>query len=198
MLETWGIILDKLDEESLENVTKKETDPDMHKTYSGFAGSKLLYSEDGKSVKGVITNDIGLDKNNKPKDSFEPGMEFHAKIVLLAKGCHGSLSKMAIERFNSREGKDPQTYGLGIKEVWRVKEDVHEPGKVLHTLGWPLNRDTYGGSWMYPLEDNLVSLGLVVGLDYPNPYLSPYQEFQRLKHHPPFSKVLEGGECLGY
>ncbi|POW22421.1 hypothetical protein PSHT_01259 [Puccinia striiformis] len=166
--------------------------------YSGFAGSKLLYSEDGKSVKGVITNDIGLDKNNKPKDSFEPGMEFHAKIVLLAEGCHGSLSKMAIERFNLREGKDPQTYGLGIKEVWRVKEDVHEPGKVLHTLGWPLNRDTYGGSWMYHLEDNLVSLGLVVGLDYPNPYLSPYQEFQRLKHHPLFSKVLEGGECLGY
>ncbi|POW16537.1 hypothetical protein PSTT_01318 [Puccinia striiformis] len=166
--------------------------------YSGFAGSKLLYSEDGKSVKGVITNDIGLDKNSKPKDSFEPGMEFHAKIVLLAEGCHGSLSKMAIERFNLREGKDPQTYGLGIKEVWRVKEDVHEPGKVLHTLGWPLNRDTYGGSWMYHLEDNLVSLGLVVGLDYPNPYLSPYQEFQRLKHHPLFSRVLEGGECLGY
>ncbi|KAI9613941.1 hypothetical protein H4Q26_009795 [Puccinia striiformis f. sp. tritici PST-130] len=157
--------------------------------YSGFAGSKLLYSEDGKSVKGVITNDIGLDKNSKPKDSFEPGMEFHAKIVLLAEGCHGSLSKMAIERFNLREG---------IKEVWRVKEDVHEPGKVLHTLGWPLNRDTYGGSWMYHLEDNLVSLGLVVGLDYPNPYLSPYQEFQRLKHHPLFSRVLEGGECLGY
>ncbi|KAI9623507.1 hypothetical protein KEM48_009402 [Puccinia striiformis f. sp. tritici PST-130] len=133
--------------------------------YSGFAGSKLLYSEDGKSVKGVITNDIGLDKNNKPKDSFEPGMEFHAKIVLLAEGCHGSLSKMAIERFNLREGKDPQTYGLGIKEF---------------------------GDWMYHLEDNLVSLGLVVGLDYPNPYLSPYQEFQRLKHHPLFSKYRIG------
>ncbi|KAI9623501.1 hypothetical protein KEM48_009395 [Puccinia striiformis f. sp. tritici PST-130] len=164
MLETWGIILDKLDEESLENVTKKETDPDCI---------------DGKSVKGVITNDIGLDKNNKPKDSFEPGMEFHAKIVLLAKGCHGSLSKMAIERFNSREGKDPQTYGLGIKEVWRVKEDLD-----------------------VSLEDNLVSLGLVVGLDYPNPYLSPYQEFQRLKHHPPFSKSIPkltfpGGALIG-
>jgi len=166
--------------------------------YSGFAGAKLLYSEDGKAVRGVVTNDIGLDRAGRPKESFEPGMEFHAKTVLLAEGCHGSLSKMAIERFKLREGKDPQTYGLGIKEVWRVKDDVYEPGKVLHTLGWPLNRDTYGGSWMYHLEDNLVSLGLVVGLDYPNPYLSPYQEFQRLKHHPLFSKVLEGGECLAY
>ncbi|KNZ49151.1 electron-transferring-flavoprotein dehydrogenase [Puccinia sorghi] len=166
--------------------------------YSGFAGANLLYSEDGKAVRGVVTNDIGLDRAGRPKESFEPGMEFHAKTVLLAEGCHGSLSKMAIERFKLREGKDPQTYGLGIKEVWRVKDDVHEPGKVLHTLGWPLNRDTYGGSWMYHLEDNLVSLGLVVGLDYPNPYLSPYQEFQRLKHHPLFSRVLEGGECLAY
>ncbi|EFP81835.2 electron-transferring-flavoprotein dehydrogenase [Puccinia graminis f. sp. tritici CRL 75-36-700-3] len=166
--------------------------------YSGFAGAKLLYSDDGKAVRGVITNDIGLDRSGKPKESFEPGMEFHAKTVLLAEGCHGSLSKMAIERFKLRDGKDPQTYGLGIKEVWRVKDDVYEPGKVLHTLGWPLQRDTYGGSWMYHLEDNMVSLGLVVGLDYPNPYLSPYQEFQRLKHHPIFSKVLEGGECLAY
>jgi electron-transferring-flavoprotein dehydrogenase len=146
--------------------------------YSGFAGANLLYSEDGKAVRGVVTNDIGLDRSGRPKESFEPGMEFHAKTVLLAEGCHGSLSKMAIERFKLREGKDPQTYGLGIKEVWRVKDDVYEPGKVLHTLGWPLKRDTYGGSWMYHLEDNLISLGLVVGLDYPNPYLSPYQEFQ--------------------
>ncbi|WAQ88817.1 hypothetical protein PtA15_10A237 [Puccinia triticina] len=166
--------------------------------YAGFAGAKLLYSEDGQAVRGVITNDIGLDRAGRPKDSFEPGMEFHARTVLLAEGCHGSLSKMAIERFKLRDGKDPQTYGLGIKEVWRVKDDVYEPGKVLHTLGWPLQRDTYGGSWMYHLEDNLVSLGLVVGLDYPNPYLSPYQEFQRLKHHPLFSRVLEGGECLAY
>jgi electron-transferring-flavoprotein dehydrogenase len=166
--------------------------------YPGFAGAQLLYTEDGSAVKGVVTNDIGLDKNYKPKDQFEPGMEFHAKVTLIAEGAHGSLSLKAIKKFNLREGKDPQTYGLGIKEVWRIKEEKWQPGKVVHTLGWPLDRHTYGGSWMYHLEDRMVSLGLVIGLDYPNPYTSPFREFQRMKHHPFFKDILEGGECLAY
>lgn len=166
--------------------------------YPGFAGARLLYTEDGSGVRGVVTNDIGLDKNYQPKDQFEPGMEFHAKVTLLAEGAHGSLSLKAINKFNLREGKDPQTYGLGIKEVWRIPEEKWQPGKVVHTLGWPLDRHTYGGSWLYHMEDRMVSLGLVIGLDYPNPYTSPFREFQRMKHHPFFADILKGGECLAY
>ncbi len=146
--------------------------------YPGFAGARVLYSEDGKAVKGVATGDVGLDKDGQPKDSYEPGMEFHAKVTLIAEGAHGSLSKVIQNKFSLREGKDPQTYGLGIKEVWKVRDEVYEPGKVVHTLGWPLDFKTYGGSWCYHMEGGLVSLGLVVGLDYENPYLSPYKEFQ--------------------
>ncbi|CAH7683863.1 electron-transferring-flavo protein dehydrogenase [Phakopsora pachyrhizi] len=166
--------------------------------YPGFSGSKLIYNQDKTGIEGVITNDSGLDRRGRPKDNFEAGMEFRSKVLLLAEGCHGSLTKSVINHFDLRKGRDFQTYGLGLKEVWRVKDQVHEPGKVVHTMGWPLKKDTYGGSWMYHLEDNIVSLGLVVGLDYPNPYLSPYQEFQRMKHHPIFKKVLEGGECIAY
>ena len=146
--------------------------------YPGFAGAKLLYTEDGTAIRGVQTNDIGLDKNFQPKDSFEPGMEFLAKVTLLAEGCHGSLSKQAQAKFNLREGKDPQTYGLGVKEVWKVKPEKHQPGKVQHTLGWPLDNSTYGGTWLYHMEDEMVSLGIVVGLDYKNPYISPFRELQ--------------------
>lgn len=146
--------------------------------YPGFAGAKVLYTEDGKGIKGVITGDVGLDKEGNPKDNYEPGMEFNAKVTLIAEGAHGSLSQQLQKKFNLREGKDPQTYGLGIKEVWKVKDEIYEPGKVVHTLGWPLDYKTYGGSWMYHMEDNMVSIGLVVGLDYQNPYLSPYKEFQ--------------------
>lgn len=166
--------------------------------YPGFAGAKLLYTEDGTAIRGVQTNDIGLDKNFQPKDSFEPGMEFLAKVTLLAEGCHGSLSKQAQAKFNLREGKDPQTYGLGVKEVWKVKPEKHQPGKVQHTLGWPLDNSTYGGTWLYHMEDEMVSLGIVVGLDYKNPYISPFRELQRLKHHPLFADLLEGGECIAY
>ncbi|KAK4056675.1 hypothetical protein OIO90_002227 [Microbotryomycetes sp. JL221] len=166
--------------------------------YPGFAAAKVLWTEDGKGVKGVVTNDIGLDKDFKPKDSFEPGMEFHAKVTLFAEGAHGSLSKQVISKLGLRDGKDPQTYGLGVKEVWKVKPEKHQPGKIQHTLGWPLNNQTYGGTWLYHMEDEMVSLGIVVGLDYPNPYLSPYRELQRLKHHPVFAELLEGGECVAY
>ncbi len=146
--------------------------------YPGFAGSRVLYNEDGSGVRGVCTGDVGLDKNGQPKDSYDPGMEFNAKVTLIAEGAHGSLSEEVQKKFGLREGVDPQTYGLGIKEVWKVRDEVYEPGKVVHTLGWPLDYKTYGGSWLYHMEDNMVSLGLVVGLDYENPYLSPYKEFQ--------------------
>lgn len=172
--------------------------------YPGFAGAQILWdvAEDGtkRGIKGIVTNEIGLDKNREPKDNYEQGMEFRAPITLLAEGAHGSLSQELIRELKLREavGADPQTYGIGIKEVWRVKPENHKPGMVSHTMGFPLSLDTYGGTFMYHMDDNMVSLGLVVGLDYENPYLSPFQEFQRMKHHPFFAKVLEGGDCLAY
>ncbi|PWN89647.1 putative flavo protein-ubiquinone oxidoreductase, partial [Acaromyces ingoldii] len=172
--------------------------------YPGFAGANVVWHEDGQGnkvgIKGVVTNEIGLSKQGTPKDTFEPGMEFHAPITLFAEGAHGSLSEKIIKELGLREavGADPQTYGLGIKEVWKVKEEKHQPGLVTHTLGWPLDFKTYGGSWCYHMEDGMVSIGLVVGLDYQNPYLSPFREFQRMKHHPFFADLLEGGECLAY
>ncbi|KAI0355284.1 FAD/NAD(P)-binding domain-containing protein [Trametes cingulata] len=160
--------------------------------YPGFAGAGLVYASDGRSVLGVRTNEVGLDRQGRMKESFEPGMEFRARVTLLAEGAHGSLSKEAIRRFKLREGRDPQTYGLGLKEVWRVDPSKHEPGKVVHTMGWPLDLQTYGGGWAYHMADGLVTLGLVIGLDYANPYLSPYREFQRMKHHPYFRDLLSG------
>ncbi|KAI0686570.1 FAD/NAD(P)-binding domain-containing protein [Earliella scabrosa] len=160
--------------------------------YPGFAGAGLVYGEDGRSVLGVRTNEVGLDRQGRMKDSFEPGMEFRARVTLLAEGAHGSLSKEAIRRFKLREGRDPQTYGLGLKEVWRVDPNKHEPGKVVHTMGWPLDFQTYGGGWTYHMADGLVSLGIVIGLDYSNPHLSPYRELQRMKHHPYYRDLLSG------
>ncbi|KAI0665835.1 hypothetical protein C8Q78DRAFT_995336 [Trametes maxima] len=183
--------------------------------YPGFAGSVyrvflfhptgagLVYSEDGRSVLVVRTNEVGLDRQGRMKDTFEPGMEFRARVTLLAEGAHGSLSKEAIRRFKLRESRDPQTYGLGLKEVWRVDPAKHEPGKVVHSMGWPLDIHTYGGGWTCHMGDGLVTLGLVVGLDYSNPYLSPYRELQachpflsslsnRMKHHPYFRDLLSG------
>ena len=145
--------------------------------YPGFAASRPVYDEAG-NVKGVCTGDVGLGKDGQPKDNFEPGMEFHAKVTLIAEGAHGSVSKQLQTKYNLRENADPQTYGIGIKEVWKVRDEVYQPGKIVHTLGWPLDFKTYGGSWLYHMEDNMVSMGLVVGLDYENPYLSPYKEFQ--------------------
>jgi electron-transferring-flavoprotein dehydrogenase len=168
--------------------------------YPGFAGAGLLYLKDGKGVKGVRTNEVGLDKDFRMKDSFEPGMEFHAKVTLLAEGAHGSLTKGAIKKFDLRQGgqRDPQTYGIGVKEVWRVEKEKHIPGEVIHTIGFPLNYKTYGGGWIYHMDEGLVSVGLVIGLDYANPYLSPYWEFQKYKHHPFIEKLLTGGERIAY
>src|SRR6266702_5486029 len=146
--------------------------------YPGFAGSSLLYSEDGHAVAGVRLNDVGIDRKGRPKDTFEPGMEFRAKVTLLAEGARGSLTKTAIRRFRLQGDSDPQTYGFGVKEVWQVDPKQYRPGEVLHTMGWPLDMHTYGGGWVYHMADGLVSLGLVVGLDYANPYLSPYRELQ--------------------
>jgi electron-transferring-flavoprotein dehydrogenase len=145
--------------------------------YPGFAGADIVFGEKGE-VCGVTTNEVGLDRKSRMKDNFEPGMSFIAKVTLLAEGAHGSLSKSVISKFDLRRDSDPQTYGMGIKEVWRVDENQHRPGEVIHTMGWPLDWKTYGGGWVYHMADGLVSIGLVVGLDYVNPYLSPYREFQ--------------------
>ena len=165
--------------------------------YPGFAGAEVVYGPDG-AVKGVATNDLGIGRDGKPKDGFERGMAFHARLTLLAEGCHGSLTKQVIKKFDLRRDSQPQTYGLGLKEVWEVKPENFKKGEVTHSMGYPLSKDTYGGGWMYHYGENLVSLGLVVGLDYSNPWLSPYGEFNRMKHHPLYKKVIEGGKCLAY
>ncbi|PHH59325.1 hypothetical protein CDD81_3375 [Ophiocordyceps australis] len=166
--------------------------------YPGFAASELLYDAVDGSVRGVATNDLGIGRNGNPKDTFERGMEFHARVTMFAEGCHGSLSKQVINKFDLRKDSQHQTYGLGLKEVWEVQPQKFQKGSILHSMGYPLPRDVYGGSFMYHFGDNLVSLGLVVSLDYSNPWLSPYQEFQKLKHHPLFKSVLEGGKCISY
>lgn len=165
--------------------------------YPGFAASEVLYHPDG-SVKGVATNDLGISRAGKPKDNFERGMEFHARATLLAEGCHGSLTKQVTKKFDLRRESQHQTYGLGIKEVWEIDPSKFQSGLVVHSMGYPLPSDTYGGGWMYHFGDNLVSIGLVVGLDYPNPWLAPYGEFQKMKHHPLYSQYLEGGKCISY
>merc|ERR1712000_768484 len=162
--------------------------------YPGFAAAEVLYDTDG-SVKGVATNDLGIARNGKPKDNFERGMEFHAKVTMFGEGCHGRLSKQVIKKFDLRSDSQHQTYGFGIKEVWEVDPAKFEKGSIVHSLGYPLSKDLYGGSWMYHFGDNLVSLGLVVSLDYQNPWMSPFQE---LKMHPLFRNVLEGGKCISY
>ena len=166
--------------------------------YPGFAASEVLYNKLDGSVKGVATNDLGISRSGKPKASFERGMEFHARVTLFAEGCHGSLTKQVIKRFDLRRDSQPQTYGLGLKEVWEVQLDNFRKGEVVHTMGYPLPSSTYGGGWLYHFGENLVSLGLVVGLDYSNPWLSPYGEFQKMKHHPIYKSVIQGGKCLSY
>jgi len=165
--------------------------------YPGFAGAQVLYDDNGV-VNGVITGDMGITKSGEQGPNYQPGMELRAKYTLFAEGCRGNLGKELQSRFNLRDGVDPQTYGIGIKELWEVKPENHSLGLVTHTAGWPLGNDTYGGSFMYQLEDNLVALGLVVGLNYSNPYLSPFEEFQRFKTHPEIRRVLEGGKRIGY
>jgi len=165
--------------------------------YAGFAGAELLYSHDG-AVKGVATNDQGVGRNGKAKANFERGMEFHARCTLLAEGCHGSLTKQVSKKYDLRRDSSPQTYGLGVKEVWEVQPEKFRSGEISHSMGYPLSKNVYGGGWMYHFSDNLVSIGLVVGLDYANPWIAPYGEFNKMKLHPFYKNVLEGGKCIAY
>ncbi|MQM37232.1 Electron transfer flavoprotein-ubiquinone oxidoreductase [wastewater metagenome] len=165
--------------------------------YPGFAAAEVLYHEDG-AVKGVATGDMGLNPDGTPGPNHEPGVELHARQTLFAEGCRGSLTKTLFERFNLRADADPQTYGLGIKELWEVDPAQHQPGLVVHTVGWPMDSKTYGGSFLYHLEDNQVAVGFVVGLDYDNPYLSPFEEMQRFKTHPAIRPTFEGGRRISY
>ncbi len=165
--------------------------------YPGFAASEVLYSETG-AVRGVVAGVMGLEKDGSRGPGYQPGMELTGKYVLIAEGVRGSLAKQIIAHYNLSDGKEPQKFGLGMKELWEVKPENHRPGQVTHTMGWPLGTKTGGGSFMYHLEDNLVSVGFVVHLNYQNPHLYPYMEFQRYKHHPLIAHVLEGGRRVAY
>ena len=165
--------------------------------YPGFAAAEVLYHEDGR-VKGVATGDMGIGKGGEQTERYQPGMELPARQTVFAEGCRGSLTKRLFERFGLREGVDPQTYGIGIKELWEVDPARAQAGLVIHTVGWPLDTSTYGGSFLYHLGSNQVAVGFVVGLDYQNPYLSPYEEFQRFKNHPAIRPTFEGGRRIAY
>ena len=170
--------------------------------YPGFSASEVVYHEGSDAVKGIATRDVGLNKDGTPKETFMRGMELHGKQVLFGEGCRGSCSEAVMDKYDLQEGKDPQVYGIGVKEVWEVDDPENHPtfspGYIQHTAGWPMDTDTYGGSFLYHMEPNMVLLGFVVGLDYKNPYLSPYEEFQRWKHHPEVSKHLEDASPVAY
>ncbi|HEX5392723.1 MAG TPA: electron transfer flavoprotein-ubiquinone oxidoreductase, partial [Rhodocyclaceae bacterium] len=165
--------------------------------YPGFAGAEILFDETG-AVKGVATGDMGVGRDGQPTDAYQPGMELHAKYTLFAEGCRGHLGKQIEAKFNLRAGADPQTYGIGIKEQWEIKPEHFKSGLVVHSAGWPLQSDTYGGAFLYHYGENKVAVGFVVGLGYSNPYLSPFEEFQRFKTHPEIRKFFEGGKRLAY
>ncbi|WP_050477744.1 electron transfer flavoprotein-ubiquinone oxidoreductase [Herbaspirillum rhizosphaerae] len=165
--------------------------------FPGFAAAEILYNDDG-SVKGVATGNMGVDRHGEPTGAFQLGMELHAKYTFFAEGARGHLGKQLIAKYKLDAGKDPQTYAIGIKEIWEIDPKMHKPGLVVHTAGWPLDSGTYGGSFLYHLENNQVAVGYVVGLAYENPYLSPYEEFQRYKTHPEIRKFFEGGKRLAY
>ncbi len=165
--------------------------------YPGFAAAEVLY-DDGGRVRGVATGDMGIGKDGEPTSRHTPGVELLARETLFAEGARGSLTKTLFERFSLREGCDPQTYAIGIKELWEIAPERHQPGLVVHTIGWPLDTGTYGGSFLYHLEDRQVSVGFVIGLDYRNPSLSPFEEFQRFKTHPAIRRYFEGGRRIAY
>ncbi len=164
--------------------------------FPGFAASDIIYNEDG-SVGGVITGDMGISESGEQKDSYMPGMELRAKYTVFAEGCRGHLGKQLIEKYSLDEGKSPQHYGIGFKEIWDVDPEKHQEGLVVHTAGWPLAKET-GGSYLYHAENNQVLVGIILDLNYQNPHLSPFDEFQRMKHHPVFKQYLEGGKRVSY
>ncbi len=165
--------------------------------YPGFAAAEVLYDGSGR-VAGVATGDMGIGRDGTKTDHYQPGVELRAKQTLFAEGCRGSLTKTLFERFHLRDGVEPQTFGIGIKELWEVDPAKHHPGLVVHSVGWPLDRRTYGGSFLYHLENNQVAVGVVIGLDYRNPYLNPFEEFQRFKTHPAIRAGFEGGRRIAY
>ena len=165
--------------------------------YPGFAAAEILYHADG-SVKGIATGNMGVGKDGEATEMFQAGMELHGRQTVFAEGCRGSLSKQLIRRFELDKHSQPQTYGIGIKEIWEIPAEKSRPGLVMHSTGWPLDSKTYGGAFLYHLNDNQVAVGFVVGLDYQNPYLSPFEEFQRFKTHPEIRKTFEGGRRIAY
>ncbi|MGP8445357.1 electron transfer flavoprotein-ubiquinone oxidoreductase [Burkholderia vietnamiensis] len=165
--------------------------------FPGFPAAEILYNDDG-SVKGVATGNMGVGKDGEPTENFQLGMELHAKYTLFAEGCRGHLGRQLISKFKLDANADPQAYGIGIKELWEIDPAKHKPGLVIHTAGWPLKSDTYGGSFLYHMDKNQVMVGFVVGLGYTNPYLSPFEEFQRYKTHPSIRTFLEGGKRVSY
>lgn len=165
--------------------------------FPGYAAAEILYNDQDQVI-GVATGDIGIGKDGEKTPNFQPGVEIHARQTVFAEGCHGSLTKQLIQKYDLRENSNPQTYGLGIKEVWEIDPDKHKEGLVVHSVGWPMDNSTYGGSWMYHMADHMISIGFVVGLDYKNPYLSPFEEMQRFKLHPAIRTYLEGGRRVSY
>lgn len=165
--------------------------------FPGFAAAEVLYDESG-SVRGVATGDMGIGKNGEPTDNFEPGMALIGRQTIFAEGCRGSLTAELMKTFGLRDGVEPQTYGIGIKELWQIEPQKQSEGSILHTIGWPLKSDTYGGSFLYHIADNQVAVGFVVGLDYKNPHLSPFEEFQRFKTHPAIRGTFEGATRISY
>ncbi|CAN7347019.1 4Fe-4S dicluster domain-containing protein [Massilia sp. LjRoot122] len=185
---------------SLANVTRwlgQQAEALGVEIFPGFPAAEVLYNEDG-SVKGVATGNMGVKRDGEPGSDFQLGMELHAKYTLFAEGSRGHLGKQLMAKYDLNKGKDPQTYGIGIKELWEIDPAKHKPGLVIHTAGWPLDNSTYGGSFLYHLENNQVAVGFVVGLAYQNPYLSPYEEFQRYKTHPAIRHFFEGGKRISY
>ncbi|MFA5592648.1 MAG: electron transfer flavoprotein-ubiquinone oxidoreductase [Micavibrio sp.] len=165
--------------------------------FAGFAGAEVLYNEAGEVI-GVATGDMGIGKDGERRGDFTPGVELHARQTVFAEGCHGSLTKTLIAKYALRAHSDPQTYGLGVKEIWEIDPAKHKEGLIIHTIGWPMDSKTYGGSWMYHIDNNRISIGFVVGLDYTNPYLSPFEEMQRFKTHKAIRPYLEGGRRIAY
>ena len=165
--------------------------------FPGFAAAEVLYDDKG-AVRGVATGDMGVGRDGQPTDQYQRGMELHAKYTIFAEGARGQLGRQLIEKFKLDQNRDPQSYGIGIKELWEVEPSKSRPGLVVHTAGWPLDADTYGGSFLYHLKDNLVAVGMVVGLDYANPWISPFEEFQRYKTHPAIRGTFERGKRIAY
>ena len=185
---------------SLSNVTKwlaQQAEAMGVEIFPGFTAAEVLYNDDG-SVKGVATGHVGLGKDGLPTDNFQLGMELHAKYTVFAEGARGHLGKQVIERFKLNQGKDTQTFAIGIKESWEVDPSLAKPGLVVHTSGWPIEDNSFGGGFLYHLEDNKVTLGFVLGLDYTNTYMNPFEEMQRWKTHPSIAKHLKGGKRIGY